>query len=285
MPSTQARDAKKRAAGKSSAASMPKVSRGSVRRVGGEVGDSQVATNVDSCSDVCGTALFGGVPMNYILDTGASLTTITTVAQERVQGAIDRGEGDKTQSVVWHDVRPYEVALADGKRVTVRHGAVADITLKTVAGDTVLRRVQVQVIPGDADEVLIGRPELDRLGIVSPAEQLRRVQEEADEEGQAVADEVRRVMLVDALCSTDVEEQEQEIRHMVERVKKQGGSDPLLQELDALVQKHRDLWRVKLGTDPPAKVTPCRIEILNPNVPIRVTKVRRYSTAQPHGQW
>jgi hypothetical protein len=53
-------------------------------------------------------------------------------------------------------------------------------------------------------------------------------------------------------------------------------SDDGVAKLDALLVDFRDIWRVRLGNDPPADVPPMEIR-MKPDVRPFITKVRRYA--------
>ena len=232
---------------------------------------------VGSDSSISGHACIAGIPIDYVLDTGASATTITTAAKHRVERMMKQGQGDPSQCVDWQAVKPYKVVMADGHQAMVSENAVADITLRTAAGSTTLRRVKVQVIPGQAAEMLVGRPELDRLGIISPEEQLRRVQEEVEEDA-AAADEVSRVMLAEVVTPTDDDNEVTcEVQSMLQRASDAGAPTALVNKFGRLVNRYKSLWQTKLSGGPPANVKPYDVQVVRPNEPVKVTKLRRYA--------
>ena len=77
----------------------------------------------------------------------------------------------------------------------------------------------------------------------------------------------------------DAAETQRHLRDRVREAKAQGMEDEHVRELDSLLQEFSDIFRTKLGADPPARVPPMEIKLKPDAKPVRV-KLRRYSHPQ-----
>ena len=77
----------------------------------------------------------------------------------------------------------------------------------------------------------------------------------------------------------DAAETQRHLRDRVREAKAQGMEEEHVRELDSLLQEFSDIFRTKLGADPPARVPPMDIKLKPDAKPVRV-KLRRYSPPQ-----
>ena len=81
--------------------------------------------------------------------------------------------------------KPLLFALENGSRVTVDREALVDLVLITAHGPVLVRKVEFNVLPGAAEEILIGLPELQRLKLPNLEETLATLALERMEEYNA----------------------------------------------------------------------------------------------------
>ncbi|KAE9046006.1 hypothetical protein PR001_g4734 [Phytophthora rubi] len=213
------------------------------------------------------SAILNGVlEVPFRADTGADCNVVT----RRIANELVKLDGTV---VVEKMATPVEVEVADGRPVKCTEQCSIDVQLLTAAGPVRLRRVTCVVMDGDADEVLIGDETLKSLGInvdqlleqlagkAGPEEDEDNIEEE-DLVGTTSEDEILEridLLLADAI--------------------KEGFPQEFVQELREAVKTETDIWRTKLGSDPPAKLEPLRVVLVGGSVPYR-TKPRQYSAAK-----
>ncbi|EGZ22769.1 hypothetical protein PHYSODRAFT_495714 [Phytophthora sojae] len=163
-----------------------------------------------------------------------------------------------------------EVEVADGRLVPRTEMCEVDVQLLTAAGPVNLRRLQCVVIDGDADEFLLGDRTLKSLGI-NVDHLLERLAAkgapEEDEDGIPKDDIVGATNLDEIMDRLDV---------MVDDAVKAGFPHEFKDALRDATNEEVDLWRTKLGADPPAKLEPLRVVLVDGSTPYR-TKPRQYS--------
>ena len=260
-------------------ATASKILKKKVEKVGvkGASKDVKAMAVTEKVNDGKGRVWIGGQVFSCVLDTGATQTTVTKAVIQRLQNGTQSKNGDKSSGVSIERVRPYHVALADGTKLTVKLHAIVDLTLMTVAGKTRLRQVRAQVIPGKSEEVLVGQPELDKLGIVSPEEQLQAVQARVAEEAAALSDDEKEEVMVCRGGPTVSGEVVKDVAEMCRRTSDNGASSEFVEDVTQLVNDTSDLWRNELGKDPPAKVIPYSIKVTDDSMTNKPARVRRYS--------
>lgn len=78
----------------------------------------------------------------------------------------------------------------------------------------------------------------------------------------------------------DTEEQVQDAcKELLQKARNNGMTSKGLDHLTVLLKEYRDIFRIRLGNDPPAKVEPMQVK-LDPSVPAIIAKSRRYSPGQ-----
>ncbi|KAE9180668.1 hypothetical protein PF004_g24770 [Phytophthora fragariae] len=145
--------------------------------------------------------------------------------------------------------------------------------LITAAGPVKIRRVQCVVIDGEADEFLLGDQTLKSLGInVDQLLEQLAAKVDPEEDADDIAED-------DILGVTNPDDIVNCLDDMLKAAMENGFPAECAEQLDKLVRQEVDLWRAKLGADPPAKLEPLRVVLMEDAVPYR-TKPRQYSAAK-----
>jgi hypothetical protein len=213
------------------------------------------------------SAILNGVlEVPFCADTGADCNVVTRrIAQELVKL-------DSTVAVE-KMATPVDVEVADGRPVRCTEQFTMDVQLLTAAGPVRLRRVNCVVMDGDSEEVLIGDATLKTLGInVDQLLEQLAAKVEPEEDEDDIDDE-------DIVGTTDSSEVTGCLDAMLQDAVKEGFPKELVQDLRDAVNAEVDIWRTKLGADPPAKLEPLRVVLVDGAVPYR-TKPRQYSAAK-----
>jgi hypothetical protein len=102
-------------------------------------------------------AILAGVEQSirYRLDSGADFSTISEGMLQQIM--------KKTFIMTRACTKPELCELGDGTVLQIQRVALMDVALLTRHGSVVLRQVELHVLPGRTEELLIGRPELERL--------------------------------------------------------------------------------------------------------------------------
>ncbi|KAE8969903.1 hypothetical protein PR003_g28562, partial [Phytophthora rubi] len=136
-----------------------------------------------------------------------------------------------------------------------------------------IRRVQCVVIDGEADEFLLGDQTLKSLGI-NVDQLLEQLAAKVDPEEDA--DDIAEDDIVGVTNPDDIVNC---LDDMLKAAMENGFPAECAEQLDKLVRQEVNLWRTKLGADPPAKLEPLRVVLMEDAVPYR-TKPRQYSAAK-----
>ncbi len=96
----------------------------------------------------------------YLLDTGATNNIMPERIFSELQGVVEMEPTELDH--------PIQIVQADGSTVLVRRTVTLEVALETSAGPYDLGRVTFRIIPGEASEILIGKAEMTRIGIISP---------------------------------------------------------------------------------------------------------------------
>ncbi|KAK1947592.1 Retrovirus-related Pol polyprotein from transposon opus [Phytophthora citrophthora] len=168
---------------------------------------------------------------------------------------------------------PLDCRGADGKSIEMKWIVNLHLRLGAAAGSVrITKPVEFLIIPGDADEFLLGNDMLTMLGI-DVQRQLEllvagTVQNELDDEFDDV-DEPRIGSSVDLSDELLVA-----VEKLVEKAVEKGFPAKLAPELRRIAVQF-DIWRLKLGDDPPARVPPMKVRLRDGAKPYRC-KARRY---------
>ncbi|ETL25421.1 hypothetical protein L916_20724 [Phytophthora nicotianae] len=131
------------------------------------------------------------------------------------------------------------VQVAGGARITCRDTVMLDLRIETAAGPLHLTNVSCLVMDGHEDEFLLGRNTMQDIGI--------------------------DIRLFEQLAGGHVEDANDDdvsgdIPHL---------APELLSDLRKLIYEYADVWRVRIGADPPADVEPLRVKLRDDAVPYR----------------
>ncbi len=115
-----------------------------------------------------GWATVNGVTrLPYLLDTGATSSIIPEKVYEKLRA--------ETTVDVEELTSPIRIIQVDGSEVTVDRVAHVDAVLETEAGPYRLEGVALRVLPGEGGELIIGKADMSRIGLVSPETALAEV--------------------------------------------------------------------------------------------------------------
>jgi len=180
----------------------------------------------------------------------------------------------------------------------------ATLIVVTPFGRCNLTGVVLNVIPGPAQKLLIGRPELRRMGIptmwslideaikngtkgkqTEVALQTVELDNWKKRRQEHEKDEPDCIQAVDQIYGHGGAEPTKKdtldsMRDILTRAEKSGASSSFLKKLEHLVfVKHKDIWRLMLGRDPPARMEPMVIQFAEDKFP-RNIQPRKYGPEQ-----
>eukprot|EP00736_Rhodelphis_marinus_P010119 Rmarinus@m.1922 len=205
-----------------------------------------------------GCVLADAVQVDFHLDSGASISTISEEVFGKVSSAPGAIVGCTPTTVVWIlEDSQVERTLAEWVQVSV--------SLPTRSGRVRVDGVRLFKFPGHPDYALLGSPVLSELGI-DPHEALKELltplgegvegsgsSTQADQPGEMPLD-------IELPGADDPGETRSALYDMLRRAE-QKCSRRTLRKLQRLLARHADMWRTRLGADPPARVPPLRVRL------------------------
>lgn len=201
-----------------------------------------------------------------------------------------------------------ETASSDQPKLTCVGYAHLNLTINLPCGPLRLRKVKFLVVQEKMSEILLGRPLLKSLGI-DIEKQLERVQKklgnvmfgpnaqlfseiEKTPDNPKIAaykglwydeeenDPVPPIDTATAKLGCDTEEEINEAFDKILSTAKEAGLSPAgLKRGEKMLNKHRNVFRIKLGNDKPADIEPMRIKMVPGATPVRATQ-RKYAPKQ-----
>ncbi len=158
-----------------------------------------------------------------------------------------------------------------------------------MAGNVWLRDVEFIVLPGAA-KVLIGKREMVALGLTLPRDQLREkilqvsVSATVPPDEHSMEDSADDKELDPFSLSGPKESVASEVStaldQLVEHTRTTGASTLFVEGVQSLIRRYKGIWRLHLGSDPPAAVRPMAVSLVADSG-LRVSGgVRRYSETQ-----
>ncbi|KAE8997590.1 hypothetical protein PR001_g19545 [Phytophthora rubi] len=162
---------------------------------------------------------------------------------------------------------------ADGKPIEVNMTIQVHLRLRTVAGSVrIAKPVECLIIPGDADEFLLGNDVLTMLGIDGQRQLDLFVANAAQNEQDDEFDDVDEPQIgSSAVLSEDLLAA---VETLIEIAIEKGFPKEKVGELRRIATRF-DIWRLKLGDDPPARIPPMKVRLKSGTKPYRC-KARRY---------
>jgi hypothetical protein len=202
----------------------------------------------------------------FCADSGADRSGMSMTVYEKFVTACPEVQAVRLEE-------PLMCSGADGKLIEVNMTVNLHLRLRTVAGSVrIAKPVECLIIPGDTDEFLLGNDVLTMLGIDVQLQLdlfvANATQKEQDDEFDD-ADEPQvgsSTVLTDGLRAA--------VETLIECAVEKGFSAERAAELRRIATRF-DIWRLKLGDDPPAHVPPMKVRLKPVATPYRC-KVRRY---------
>jgi hypothetical protein len=180
-----------------------------------------------------------------------------------------------------------------------------NIVISLPCGPLRLRRVEFLVVDQEMDEVLLGRPLLATLGF-DLTSHLEKVFDQVDDmdissdvgasgsSGKMASmssytglrydrtedDPVKPLGFAgNDMAEVDIADVRKACATLVMKTKEAGISTSGLERIRAMMKRYEDVFRVRMGPDPPAKIAPVVIKMRSDARPVRATQ-RRYSQPQ-----
>ena len=243
------------------------------------------------------------IPVKFCLDTGASLSIISTNHMDEVT--------EKLKIYPYKTKENITLMMVDeDHKVKIYKKCRLDIKILTTKGELICRNVNFIIAQLNMSEVILGNPFLKSLGIdvchelalLSEKQSehfLKTIKQEGQMEVEANFDfydtkefEPTRVgeipkdhpdfgddlpdPIEDALGGNDPVELRKALKEIVNTAKDNGASLYFQSEIEQLLTTYEEVWRLLLGLDAPVKVKPMRVELKEGMEPYKMTS-RRYS--------
>ena len=205
--------------------------------------------------------IINGTVFKYTNDSG-STSTLFSLSMAKEAGLVVRRYPEKVR---------IDLAISGHEGFLVGE-TTTNMTLKTICGDVNLRNVACVITEDEIDEVLLGDDVLRGLGI--------NVDQLVDSLAGKTVDLQEPGVESDNKEPLDFgENDETEIRSLLKKLvsdsEKRGLPSDYKAQLDELLQHYADVWRIKLGNDPPAKVAPMEVTYDTTVEPIKLRN-RKY---------
>jgi len=207
--------------------------------------------------------LNGKHSMPYCADSGADVSVIGW-KQLRTLMEID---GSVRTTTLANQVT---IKTAGGHDMIASEEVELRLQLHTAAGPVVIEKpVSCLVLDMDNDEFILGKDVLAELGIDvdRQLEQLVVNEDTIDDDPIGIDDDA-------TIGATDMEEVQEALSLMIDAAIENGFPSERRLELEAIVRKF-DVWRLKLGDDPPARVPPLSVRLVKGAKPQKC-KARHY---------
>ena len=256
-------------------------------------------TSVDEDGDAFLKALdsvYSPISCKFLLDPGATVTTINTNLLEALIKAFPDKKVNEPMA------NPIPLVVADERQVVVKNKTCPlNIGIKTVYGTVYLRNIRCAIMPtkGKGKLLTLGRKTCQRLGIdvtksLEETATKRNNQGRASQKSIMLSVESMRNNLLNKLDSNTENEQayisdkedvdlfgsdlsvSNALKAAISKAKAEGLSESEKDDITNVLKKHLDVFRTKLGDDPPAKVEEMRAVIKTDAKPVKA-RVRRYS--------
>jgi hypothetical protein len=202
----------------------------------------------------------GVLDREYCADSGAFKSCVSRRDVEALVKIDTSVEAHRLQ-------QPIQCELVGGTTMEVSETVYLTLALRTAAGPVNINDpVECLVVDGDG-EFLLGRDVLTRLGI-DVEKQLELLASTGHDEDDGMDEDP----VVGA--GPDDMEIRSAVETMIARALEEGFPRDRVDRLRAVIYAY-DVWRIKLGADPPAKVPPLQIRLKKGSVPFK-SKARKY---------
>lgn len=196
------------------------------------------------------------------------------------------------------------------QKIKAKSIVIADVTLQLSCAPLRLRNTEWLVLEDDMSEILLGKPLLKALGIdvddyleanrsvlhnkTFNTDLLAQINSASNASGKAARlscysgltaenadpDLIEPLPSAGAAMGEDTEDEIQDaFRKMIQNAKDREMSQKGLQSLRELLQEFRDIFRIRLGKDDPAKIPPMEVKLKVGAKPVK-SHQRRYAPAQ-----
>lgn len=200
----------------------------------------------------------GSLDATYILDSGADAALVSRVLVDAlgIKGCLVES--------------PVEFSsVVEGQTLVCDQAVVLNLELQTIAGPLFLRDVYCYIVETQLEDVLLGDNVLKGLGI-DVDQLLANVVHQREDEMEMANDtfSVEVGFVVENEIDTALE-------ILLGDAAEQGLEGKDLKEVTNLTYAFRDVWRTRLGPDPPARVPPMEVKLETGSRPVRC-KTRKY---------
>jgi len=248
-------------------------------------------------------ARIGRAFIKVLPDTGATKAHCTS---DTLEAILELNKSQHPSPITIQAVPEYMVELADGTTVTGNAEAVADVHLITPSGSALLPKVSFNVVPGKLAPLIVGRLELEKLGmqpiwklierqiihnnrqrpimaksadsvVLEEWRKRRKLQSEGEPETLIGIDEMYGLGAPEP-TKTDLSKA---LDGILERAKSAGAPKAYMAFLtDLILNRYRHLFQLQLGKSPPCFMQPLVIVFDEKTFPVRGVVPRRYGPEQ-----
>lgn len=209
----------------------------------------------------------GKLSVPYRSDNGADISVIPRVYIEQLQ------------PVETYPALVEGVLIAEQYTVNFKEAVKLTLILNTTAGPLTVRNVELHILEDEGTEVILGKPLLRQLGINVDGMLAQLAGREMDlQEEQEVLDKTMPTPDVQIGVDAD-DEVEQVLAERLHEAVKAGASEMQIQKLKEVLHEYKDVFRIKLGADPPVKIEPLQVH-LKPDVKPPRAKPRKLPPLQ-----
>lgn len=253
----------------------------------------------------------GGITIIGLGDYGADNSALSAKMVEKMQSQGKPLEVKKLKKPLTIEAA---ISLPDNAKFTVSATVRIDVTVSLPCGNLILRNIDFWVVDQDMNEIILGRPLLISIGFdldkyltklqkeegdIDIAERMSKNCNGIDQSDSTSPQKIASMSSYkglwyeeteyDPINSPDdiaskmgVDKREDivaEINKTLDKAATAGMQPHNVQKCRELMMKHIDIFRIKLGPDPPANVDPYRVSLKENHRPFRST-IRRYAPAQ-----
>ena len=234
-------------------------------------GDSHIVTSVPVLVEFSvGSVIYESIAL---IDDGADLSILGSNHLSRFLVP----DSEKLSSDI-------KITLADGETTSnVLFGFYSDIVLHTAAGPLMARKQCFNFVEYNLPHVILGRPLLKNIGIdvenqlcqlacvETKSQQFTTPHSKHSNVTEVHSDEIHIPDIITNNIEIAISEA---LSKLLSECADNGASAEFVARFRSLLFEYSDIFRVSLGLDPPALVTPLKLEVVPDAVPV-MTKPRR----------